>query len=151
MISTGEPETTASPKIIVPMADDAVVEVPAAPTTRPSTVFIDVPPVAVTSETAIPQPPEIPTQPAIAAPKKATPIVKPVVPVPTVKVPAVVPVQQAKQSIWDIYAVYLNYYGSTGYYPSSGYSSSSWDNDRDRDGGGRDGGRDGGGRNGGGR
>lgn len=146
VISTSEPETTtASPKIIVPMADDPVVDVPGAPTIRPSTVFIDVPPVAVTSETAIPQPPPgIPAQPAVAAPKKATPIVKPVVPIPAVKVPAVVPTRQAEQSIWNIYAAYLAYYGSSNNTSSGGYSSSSRDNDRNRDGDRRDGGRDGG-------
>jgi hypothetical protein len=69
--STSAPEQAAGPQIIVPEADDAVIDLPPATTTRPSTLFIDVPPAAVTSEKAVP-PPATASQP-IAVPKKASP------------------------------------------------------------------------------
>lgn len=134
MANTGEPEQVASPKIIVPMADDVVIDLPQPATTRPSTVFIDVPPVAVTSETVVPAPPPVAAvQPTVAAPKKAVPTTKPVVPVPvavpTVKVPPVVPPQPPSQSFWDMYAACQKYYGGGyyggghggGYYGGNGY------------------------------
>jgi hypothetical protein len=72
VISTSEPVEAPSPKIIVPMAGDAEIDLPQPATTRPSSVFIDVPPAAVTSQTA-PPPPVTPARPAVAAPKKASP------------------------------------------------------------------------------
>jgi hypothetical protein len=129
MISTGGPEeTTASPKIIVPMADDAAADLPTSSRDRPSTVFIDVPQVAVTSE-PVPQAP-----PAVAAPKKATSAAaKPVLPVPTVTVPPVLPAPDPARFFWGPYPGYYGYYGPNGYYdPNQDY-------DRNRDGGRRGG------------
>jgi hypothetical protein len=141
MVSTGEPEEpTAGPKIIVPRADDAVVDLPTSSGPRPSTVFIDVPQVAVTSDAVVPVPPVDPAPPAVAAPKKATSTpAKPVLPVPTVKAPPVMPTPDPAQFYWGPYPGYMNYYGGYGYYGPSGYYDPNRDFDRNRDGGRRGG------------
>ncbi len=59
VLSTGSPEEAASPKIIVPTADDSVIDLPQPSTTRPSTDFIHASPSTGVPVTSV-QPPVTP-------------------------------------------------------------------------------------------